>query len=731
MQPLPGNIDTENNHIEIKFWKEITEFLKTDDTAIIGYKSPSLGIKIEETPTFIIRSKQFGIIIIEIVSERIKNIEEEYWETVGSKELYSRDNILQDFVGEIQNRFSKYKELYNRREKEYAIPIIPILVFATTDKDNITSDIIITKEQYFTDNFADLKNLFSKQDNEIEEKTYDFSNSVLDGTIQFNKRTKKKNIVEFNTINDYIQKSLEETFNLDFTQRSVAMQIPNGPQRIRGLAGTGKTVILCMKAALAHKDTKNFKKILFLFNTQSMYNQITKYISGYYLNEAKAIIDPHRIEILHTWGGKKTRQGLYSKLCEIYGIAPKTYFDAKHSKDALDYIYKDLLTQIKDKLEPIYDMVLIDEAQDFSSAIFETIFHITKKPKRIIWAYDEFQSLKELKIKEPEELFGKNKKGIPNMTSEILEGQYSGGIEKDFILPNSYRNPRLNLMIAHGIGLGLYTKNASIPMKDKIEWTARGYKIIEPDRKQFEPNDTIVVERPESNSKNILENLLKQQGKDEFQLVKYNNKTDIKAELDYVILNISKLVKKQNVEPEEILVITLDTRNSKDQLQYIRQGLVVKKIASTTPGFIESSDSFKEKGRVTLTTPFKAKGNEANVIFVINAQQSITDTTFNARNALFVSITRSRGWCFISGNGKYSSILEKEFKDIVKDYPEFKFLFPNEEDIKRRLKIIKSSKANLEKIDKEIDKILKDETYKALLMQKIKQNETFKNELGE
>lgn len=731
MQPLPGNIDTENNHIEIKFWKQITNFLKDDETAIVGYKNPSLGIIIEETPTFIIRSKQFGIVVIEMVSKRIKNIEEEYWETVDNKELYSRDNVLQDFVGEIRNRFSKYKELYNRREKKFNIPIIPILVFVATDNHDIENENIITKETYFSNNFDDLKFFHSKQDSEVDKKIYDFSNSVLDGTIKFNKRVKKKNIVKFDTINDYIQKSLEETFKLDFIQRSVAMQIPKGPQRIRGLAGTGKTVILCMKAALAHKDKKNFKKILFLFNTQSMYNQITKYISDYYLNEAKAIIDPNRIEILHTWGGKKTRQGLYSKLCEMYGIAPKTYFDAKYSRDALDYIYKDLLSQIKNQLEPIYDMVLIDEAQDFSPAIFETIFYITKKPKRIIWAYDEFQSLKELKIKEPEELFGNDKEGKPNMTNKILEGQYSGGIEKDFILPNSYRNPRLNLMIAHGIGLGLYTENASIPMKDKIEWTSRGYKIIEPDKKQFEAKDKIIVERPESNSKNILENLLKQQNKDDFQLVKYNNKANINAEIKYVITSIDKLIKIQNVEPEEILVITLDTRNSKDHLQDIRQGLVVHKIAATTPGYIESPDSFKEKGRVTLTTAFKAKGNEANVVFVINAQISVTDTTFNARNALFVSITRSRGWCFISGNGKYSSVLEKEFKEIIKDYPKFKFSFPYEDDIKRRLKIIKSNKPNLEKINKDIDKILQDKTYKALLMQKIKQDETLKNELGE
>jgi len=482
-----------------------------------------------------------------------------------------------------------------------------------------------------------------------------------------------------------------------------------------------------MKAALAHKDNKDFK-ILFLFNTQSMYNQITKYITDYYLNEAKTNPNWEKLDIFHAWGGKQ-KKGLYSHLCETYGIIPKTLSDTKHSKDALAYIYQDLLA-IKNKLEPMYDMVLIDEAQDFSPQIFETIYHITKKPKRIVWAYDEFQSLKELTVKEPEELFGKKEDGNPNMSAHELEGTYSGDIEKDFVLPNSYRNPRLNLMIAHGIGLGLYTNNACVPMKYRKDWTSRGYQILEPDKPIFETNDNLVVKRPETNSKNILENLLKQQEKDEKSLVKYNHKNSINEELLYVVNSIERLITKENVEPEEIIVITLDTKNSKDDLQFIRQRLVVKDIASCSPGFIETPDAFKEKGRVTLTTAYKAKGNEANVVFVINAQQAIDDKTYNARNALFVSITRSRGWCLISGNGPTSLLLEKEYKDILQYYPKFRFTFPDEEAVNRRLKIINSNKTELEKTDKDINYILQDETLRALLIEKISQNEELKKELG-
>jgi len=716
MQVLPGNIEIENNHIEKEIWEKLLIYFKNEDNSIIGYQKPSLGLSKEETVTFVIRSQQQGLIIIEVIKERIIKFNEDFWET-STNEIYSRDNILQDFVTEIKNRLSKHKELFDRKEKKFKIPIIPILIFPENKNKDIPKNFLITEKYFTSDNISNLSNEFQNNTIQIKDIQFDILNSILDGTIPFNKRLRKKQVEVFNTINDFIQKSLEETFKLDAIQRSIAMQIPNGPQRIRGLAGTGKTVILSMKAAIAHKDNPDFK-ILFLFNTQSMYNQIEKYIYDYYLNEAKSY-PTENLEILHSWGGKRTRMGLYSKLCEIYGIVPKTFFDAKHSNDALEFIYKDFLNKTKNKLEPIYDLVLIDEAQDFSPAIFETIYYITKDPKRIVWAYDEFQSLKELKIKEPEELFGKNHKGKPNMSSEQLKGVYSGGIKKDFVLPNSYRNPRLNLMVAHGIGLGIYTKEANIAMKESVEWTARGYKIIKPDKRTFEKGDKIIVERPESNSRNILEYLLKSQGEDELQLVKYNFENTIKDELNYVITNIYKLITEQKVEPEEIIIIDLNTK-AKEELEYIRKELLKYEIASITPGFIEKTDKFKEKGRVTLATPFRAKGNEANVVFVINAQKVVNDITFNSRNALFVSITRSRGWCFISGNGKNGEKLKKEINNIIKNYPKFEFNFPDENDRQRILKII-NSKKDLERAEKEIDKILKDETLKALLLEKLKQ----------
>jgi len=44
----------------------------------------------------------------------------------------------------------------------------------------------------------------------------------------------------------------KQVASLDDEQELVALQIAPGPQRIRGLAGTGKTVLLAMRAANIH-----------------------------------------------------------------------------------------------------------------------------------------------------------------------------------------------------------------------------------------------------------------------------------------------------------------------------------------------------------------------------------------------------------------------------------------------------------------------------------------------
>lgn len=735
MEYLAGNIETENNPFELRVWEIITEILDGYE-GILGYKIPSLGFSNNETPSFIIRSKELGIIIIDLVSEKIESIypDSDFWYTSDGDDMYSRDIVVAVYQRELESALKKNTTLYNIRNDQWyeKISISRLLIFANNSSielETINSNHELMTEYISSDKLnEELSNFIKPLENQMSVNTMDNIDSILDGSDIFSKVRKKRIVEAPKNMNDFIKKSLDYTFKLDRTQRQVALQVPPGPQRIRGLAGTGKTVILCMKAALAHKALKN-QKILFVFNTQSMYNQVRATITEYYFNLSKEMPNWDNLHILHAWGGSN-KPGLYFNSANEVGIKPQSFMNVKYSENPLESIFDNLLKEARHLIRPKYDIILIDEAQDFSPAFFETCYYLTKPmdddqtKRRIVWAYDEFQSLSELKIAQPEELFGMNSKGSPNMPNSVLEGSYKGKIEKDFVLPNSYRNPRINLMVAHGIALGLYSSDAKVPMNDRTDWISRGYNVLHPPKQMFSEGDEVIVQRPEENSKNELEKLLKESGSKENKLMVFKKFINISAEYLELINRIEWLIKEQNVEPNEIVVISLDSKNSKEHYEYIRQQLDIRGIKAITPGYIEGADAFKEPGKVTLSTPFRAKGNEANIVLIINSQRVTADATFKMRNALFVSITRSRGWCYVFGHGNSMDNLEKEVKLITSDYPYFKFEFPNEDQIKRKLTIIQSNK-DVEKADKEIDTLFSDEAYRALLLERITKDPQF------
>ena len=427
------------------------------------------------------------------------------------------------------------------------------------------------------------------------------------------------------------------------------------------------------------------------------------------------------MKILHAWGGKN-RAGLYSDLCSRLGLVPKTFMEAKHYNDPLEFIYRDLLNKVGSLLEPVYDMVLIDEAQDLPPALFETVYKITKDPKRIIWAYDDFQSLRAMKIKEPDILFGKNlETGLPNISMDMLQGKYYGEIDKDFVLPNCYRTPRPVLMTAHGIAMGLYNKDKIMqPYDDREDWKAIGYEMLTPIKDKIVEGDQVQLTRPFENSKNKLEKIIKDAGYQPTDLVLCKSFNDIHEEIQWIAVKIKNLITSENVSPEEIIVVNINNKKqSAEELSELRSLLNSYHIRAVTPGYVESNDIFKVDGCVTLSTPFRAKGNESNIVFVFNSQKVINDSSLTARNAFFASLTRSRGWCYITGNSSSMDILKNEIEAIKNDFPFFNFIRPDDKKIASVNKLIHTSSKEIKELEKSFEKLKENPE---LLLQELKNN---------
>lgn len=124
----------------------------------------------------------------------------------------------------------------------------------------------------------------------LSEDEYASICSLLEGTFVYQRRSEGIDERPLRTRNDFIQRSLRVIFKQDEDQRVASMQLPPVPQRIRGLAGTGKTIVLSLKAAITHAKFEDFK-ILYFFNTQSMYQQVQSLIAQHYTMQAKKAPD--------------------------------------------------------------------------------------------------------------------------------------------------------------------------------------------------------------------------------------------------------------------------------------------------------------------------------------------------------------------------------------------------------------------------------------------------------
>jgi superfamily I DNA and RNA helicase len=275
----------------------------------------------------------------------------------------------------------------------------------------------------------------------LKEESWRLSLSVFQGVYPLNKLSPPISH-EIANMGEAIRSLDHQIALLDDEQHQVATQLAPGPQRIRGLAGTGKTVILAMKAANIHLHYPE-KKVLVTFNTQSLYQQMQKLISAFYRVNGDTSPNWDNLHVRHGWGGTR-RPGVYSDTCSRLGIPPLRFIDAQRRNAASPFAEccADLL---KATLIPEYDFVLVDEAQDFPNEFFRLLAKITKEPLQIYFAYDEMQSLSNIEIPNTTEQFGVDSEGKPVV--DISGDPYPGGIERDFVLHKSYRCPLEVLLV--------------------------------------------------------------------------------------------------------------------------------------------------------------------------------------------------------------------------------------------------------------------------------------------
>ncbi len=686
MEFIAGTLNPETSAATTAVWNYFQHRLAGMD-GFLGYQWPSIGMAEDRLPSFVVITNTHGIMVCDVVEDRVietANYGGKWRISQNDQWILSRDVVLSAFAREVKTRLGKNPYFHKEGTEALTVGVHSVLILCQNTPDDMGTILDPTDlwaSVFYHDTLAqDFDQFFESLPTlDTGGEWLDRILAELEPTRAVRRRgrlNKASSGDDPNGIRSLIRESANRPITLDSAQRKLAMQLPDGPQRIRGLAGTGKTSVLTLKAALAHKNYPDFK-ILYLFLTQGIYQQVTDLITRYYKEETGQDFNPKKLDIVHAWGGAG-QEGLYYNLAKEYGFKPMTYRDVKHRDNPLESLYRGLMDVTQGRLRPKYDLVLIDESQDFPPSVFEVVFHLTKEPKRLVWAYDEFQASEHVHLRQPEELFGFNQAGEPNVPNAMLHGTFASGMEKDLVLKHAYRNPRLSLMVAHGLVLGLYHPEGMLAMiPTRSSWEAMGYRVIQPDRERFNPGDEVIIERPVEYSHNNLEVLLHARGPEDTDLIRTHVVETDEAECAFVAQMIADLIYKDHVPAQNICVVTLAFYIGSEHLMAVREALLHHKIASAAPGLIDRPRDFAKRGAVTITTPFRAKGNEADFIFIMQGQRVFQDGILRDRRSLFMALTRSRGWTWISGIGRGMEALDEEIRQIKAHYPQFRFIYPS------------------------------------------------------
>lgn len=596
--------------------------------------------------------------------------------------VFTPSNLAQDEIEKYQDDLyvlfeSKLKSNDNLKDKR---SLIPSLFVVTYQPVKINTSYIIT-------NCDELKTVLQEAEEKLEDnkKSFPYINTVIESLVNL-KPKRKRDIKDEASLGAIVRDIEKQIANLDAYQKKAALEISNGPQRIRGLAGSGKTIILALKAAYLHTAFPN-KKICITFNTRSLKEQFIDLVRRFTFEHINDEPNWDNFLIIHAWGSS-TDDGVYYNLCRLYEQPFYNFNTAKYKfgyKVSFQGACDELLQKIIDKpAKPIFDILLVDEAQDLPRSFFELSLKLIKEDKHIIWAYDELQNIGKYTMESPEKLFGKDTNGKPNI--EELKNLPKQP-RKDIVLKTCYRNPPNILATAHALGFGINRKGLSsdryIQFFDEPSfWNDIGYKVVSG---ELAIGKDVELERDKEFIPTFFEQRLNM--KENLITKKFDSMSE---QYKYLAEQIKKNITQDELLPTDILVINANPLTTKNDLLPLKNYLAKISIDSHLAGVTSSVDEFFINGKITLSGIYRAKGNEASMVYIVNSEYCYEGIDISTRrNILFTAMTRTKAWSQVLGCGdKMKELIEEIDRLRATDF-KLKFKYPTEDELTKLRKIHK------------------------------------------
>lgn len=514
-------------------------------------------------------------------------------------------------------------------------------------------------------------------------------------------------------------KRLEDSLaTLDEQQARAVIETAAGIQRIRGLAGSGKTIVLALKAAYLHARHPDWR-IAVTFQTRSLKAFFRQLITRSFVSQTRETPDWKRLRIIHAWGapGGEERDGIYHQFCRATGA---TYLDYGRARMRLGPTnpFKGacgLALKEAELAEHRYDAILVDEAQDLHPEFLRICYRLLTPQKRLVYAYDELQNLGRESLPGPDRIFSREEDRPRDDTPM-----------SDIVLKKCYRNSRPVLTTAHALGFGINRPAGSgkgtgiVQMFDDPEmWRDVGYRAVGGPIREGEP---VVLARTDDTSPRFLEN--HSEINDLVQFVVFNTQEE---QATWVAEQVEWNIRNDELAPEDIGVINPDPLSTAEGVGAIRAMLFNKDIPNHLAGVDTGVDVFRQDDSVTFTGIYRAKGNEFGMVYVVNAHDChAADHNLSViRNRLFTAITRSKAWVRVCGVGEAMEHIAEEHAMLKNADYTMRFVYPTESQ-RREMRIV-----HRELSDERIKRLEAYRSNMSSLIKDVKAGHVYPEDLGE
>lgn len=371
--------------------KDVFAFLRdvlVPDEEYLVWFEPRLGRK---TPDFVIYAKLFGLLVLEVkgyhadklirLSPKKFTVRKDGREETEDSPLEQAEKSYRDLMDRIKLR----RELCHSDGPHQGKPMIPVgycaalpsISHSTADQRNITSVVTPTQCLFSEDfegdaNDRSVQRRFLSKIRPIFAQRVQFRFDGLDNLQELALRTALSPEVQLGASRE------NDIAALDLAQERIAKSIGAGHRILKGVVGSGKSVVVAARAKYLARCNPGWKILVLCYNV-SLVSSLRTLVSTNCSTE-----DKKRIDVLHY-------HGLVKKVANV-SLVRDTNVSFEDWEAELANELKRTLT--KDHKRPYYDAILIDEGQDFDEEMVQAVAKLLRPEfNSLLFCYDPAQNV--------------------------------------------------------------------------------------------------------------------------------------------------------------------------------------------------------------------------------------------------------------------------------------------------------------------------------------------------